>query len=187
MVIGQPSDSRRRHLAHMLSSLTQWKTPPHHLAVMAHEWCSAICEKYQDLDDGETLPFLSLQVGFRHQDIQERGMRSQLVHTQHHRSMVDVVFGSQEDEVIADLPHAWTSQNFARDPPALPTMCAKYLVDLLNLGPSSRLRRLIVRPIGLIELIGYQEFEKVRVEDLLRLWDHLDAGVDDMDCGFGWS
>lgn len=168
----------------MLRGLTQWTTRPHHLATMACEWCSVICANYRNLDEGETLLFLSLQVGFRHQDPERGPVEAEFIHSQHHQSMVDIVFGSQRDDVIGDFLHAWMPDGYALGPPASRTMCAKHLVNLPNPNSSPRLRRLIIQSIG---LIGHQEFEKVGVESFSRLLDRLGVCVDDVDCAPKWT
>ncbi|KAF9645367.1 hypothetical protein BDM02DRAFT_3120315 [Thelephora ganbajun] len=60
-------------------------------------------------------------------------------------------------------------------------MCARYIVDLQN--PPTRLRRLVVRSI---ELIDHQEYEKVRAVSFVRLLNRLDVGVG-MDSRSEWT
>ena len=184
MAMNSPTHSRRRSLPRILYGLTQWTTRHHHFAAVAYEWCSVICEKYRDLDDGETLLFLSLQIGFRHQDPEREWVESGLGHTQHHEFMVDIVFGSQQDEIIADFLHAWTSEGYYHRPHTSLILCAKHLVDLPNLDSSSpRLRRLVVRAVG---LIGHQGIEEVGVEGFVGLLNRLCVRVDDMDSRSAW-
>jgi hypothetical protein len=103
-----------------------------------------------------------------------------LTHTEHHRGLVDVVFQSQESEVIADLLHAWTTESMSHDPAyTLLGFCAEHLVGLHDLVPfSPRLRRLVIRSV---ELIGYKGFEGVGVERFIGLLNHLHVTVEDMD------
>ena len=181
--MNSPTHSRRRSLTRILHGLTQWTTRPHYFAAVAYEWCSVICEKYQDLDEGETLLFLSLQIGFRHQDPEREWVESGLGHTRHHESMVDIVFGSQQDEIIADFLHAWTSEGNYHEPHTSLILCAKHLVDLPNTYSSPRLRRLVVRSVG---LIGHQGIEEVGAESFVGLLNRLRVCVDDVDPRSAW-
>jgi len=127
----------------------------------------------------------SLQAGFRHLDPQQQWVAGRIIHTRHHREMIDIVFGSQQDEAIADFLHVWTSRGGSHEPAPSLFMCAKHLVDLPNLSSSSpRLRRLVIRSV---ELIGHQEFEKFGVEGFVRLLNYLDVKADDMDHKPAWT
>jgi len=169
----------------MLRGLTLWATRPHHYVIMAYEWCSVICGKYRDLEVVETLLVLSLQIGFRSQDPVQQRVGPKLFHTRHHQSMVDCVFGSQEDEVIADFLHAWTSQGPSHGPHTSLVMCAEHLVGLpISSFSSPRLRRLVVQSVG---LIGYQEFEKIGVESFVNLLNHLCVSAHDVDSRPNWT
>jgi hypothetical protein len=145
-----------------------------------------ICENRESLQDWESLLLVCLEIGFRHLDPQRRYIGAKLTHTEHHRWMVDVVFKSQESEVIADLLHAWT----ARDPfpdPADPLLglCAGHLVGLHYLMPfSSRLRRFVILSV---DLIGYEGFKRVGVERFVGLLNHLHVTVEDMDYEITWG
>ena len=166
----------------MLRDLVRWEQRPSYLAPAAYEWCSVICENYPGLADGEALLFLSLEIGFRHLDPQHPQPLAKLTHTEHHQPMVDIVFDSQDDGVIADLLHAWTSHNDSNEPPPLLDVYTRHLIGL---RPSSqRLRRLVIRAVG---SIGYQEFEQAGVEGFFELLDHLQASVEDMDGKEGWA
>ena len=152
----------------MLLDLSEWEQRPSCLTAAAYEWRSVICENYPRLAGGKTLLFRSLEIGFSH--------------TEHHQRMVDTVFDSQNDEVIADLLHAWTSRDDSNEPPPSLGVDAKHLVGL---RPSSQeLRQLVIRAVG---SIGYQGFEQVGVEGFFGLLDHLHAGVEDMDDKEGWA
>ena len=183
--INSPSHSRRWRLTDVLRGLTQWTTRPNYFTAKAYEWCSAICDKYGDLEEGETLLFLSLQIGFRYLDPEREWEGPRLVHTQHHESMVDIVFGSHQDEVIADFLCAWTSKSRLHGPPTSLIMCAKHLIDLPNLDSfSPRLRRLVVQAVG---LIGHQGFEEVGVGCFVGLLNRLRVCVDDVDSRSIWT
>ena len=183
--INSPSHPRRWRLTDLLRGLTKWTTHPNYFAMMAYEWCSAICDKYGDLEEGETLLFLSLQIGFRYLDSEQEWEGLMIVHTDHHESMVDIVFGSQQDEIIADFLCAWTSRSLGHEPPPSLIMCTKHLVDLRNLDSSSpRLRRLIVRSV---RLIGHQGIEEVGIESFIGLLNRLCVCVDDVDSRSEWT
>ena len=145
---------------------------------MAYEWCSAICENYPSLADGNQLLFLSLEIGFRHLDYRNPQIEATITHTELHNRIVDIVFEGGNDEVVADLLHAWTSY-----PPG-PSLgkCASHLIGLRP--TSQRLRRLVIRAVG---SIGYQGFKQVGLEGLFELLDHLHASVEDMDDKEGWT
>ena len=165
----------------MLRDLTKWEQRPSCLTTMAYELCSVICENYSNLADGEELLFRSLEIGFRHLNPQDDRIVAKLAHTEYHQHMVDIVFKSGHDEVIADLLHAWTSYTDHHSPlPSLDT-CARHLVGL---RPSSRrLRRFVIRAV---ELIGSRGFEQVRVEEPVELLDALQVGVEDIDDKARW-
>ena len=140
-----------------------------------------ICENRRSFEDWGGLLLASLEVGFRHLDFRDPGIRVSLANTEHHRELVDTVFKSQESEVIADLLQAWTCHS-AR---TLLGLCTRPLVGLHNLVPfSSRLRRLVIRSV---ELIGYKGFEEVGVEGFVELLNHLHVTVRDMDGRSEWG
>ena len=160
----------------MLKSLADWGNRPSCLRVAAYEWCSAICKRYQSLEDGQELLFLSLKIGFRGLNFPYHTIDVRLIHTKHHQHVGDIVFNSGNGEAIADLLKAWNE----------PTDTLYKLLDmwprlLIRLQPailtSQRLRRLVIRSI---ERIGFQEFEDVRVEELTALLDRLNVGVADI-------
>ena len=132
---------------------------------------------------GEELLFLSLEAGFRHLDPQLE-IDLGLTHTQHHLSMADIVFGSQQGEVIADLLYAWTSRSLGHWSSRSLSMCARHLVDLPNPNSSPRLRQLIMRSI---EFIGHQGFGEVGVENLVGFLNRLSVGIDNMGSGPSWK
>ena len=67
-----------------------------------------IWENFQGLQGPKSLLLASLEIGFRHLDFQYPGIETGLIHTEHHRELVGVVFESQKSEVITDLLQAWT-------------------------------------------------------------------------------
>ena len=165
----------------MLADLAGWKQRPGCLTTMAYELTSAILENYFGLADGKLLLFLSLQIGFRHLDPQHPQIPAELAHTEHHQQMVNVVFESGDEEVIADLLHAWTSHSDSHQPPTSLCVSAGYLIGL---WPSSwRLRRLVIRSI---ELTDPHEFEELDAGDLCRWLTHLHVDVKDMDREDRW-
>lgn len=96
--------------------------------------------------------------------------------------MADIVFGSQDNDEIEDLLHAWTSHNI---PHELPLPLEVYARHLVGLKPSSqRLRQLVIHAIG---AIGYQVFEQVGVEGLFELLNHLNASVEHINAKEGWA
>ena len=145
-----------------------------------------ICEN-RNLEDWESLLLLSLEIGFRHLDPQNSYIiGAELTHTEHHRELVDIVFWSGENEVIADLLHAWTATGSSHAPAStLLGTCARHLVGLHNLVPSSsRLRRLVIRSV---EVIGYKGFEGLGVKRFIELLDHLHVAVQDTSAKSKWT
>ena len=175
------TDARRKFIPYLLGDLIKLETRPECLTRMAYEWCSVICENRQSLEDRESLLLLCLEIGFRHLDFQRRSIKATITHTEHHRGLVDVVFESQESEVIADLLHAWTAESKSHEQAhTLLGFCAGHLVSLHNLVSfSPRLRRLVIRSV---ELIGYKGFE-VGVERFIELLDHLHVTAEDIEDG----
>lgn len=152
---------------------------------MAYEWCSVVDKHYHSLVDGKYLLLLSLEIGFRHLDPESRGIEAELIHTDHHQQMVDIVFKSGNSEAIADLLHAWTSSSNFHEPHASLNTCASYLIDLRNLQPfSSRLRRFTIHSV---RLIGYQAFEQVGTKVFIGLLNVLHIGVKDVDRKVRWA
>ena len=170
----------------MLRDLVKLENRPGYLTAMAYEWCSMIC-KNRNLKDWESLLLVSLEIGFRHLDPRDVYIEtdSELTHTEHHRELVDVVFRSEESEAIEDLLCAWTAGG-PSNPPAhkLLSICASHLVGLHNLVPFSRLRRLVIRSVG---VIGYKGFEGVGVERFIDLLEHLRVTVEDINDQPEWA
>ena len=153
---------------------------------MAYEWCSVIYENHRSLWDWENLLLISLKIGFRHLDVRSPYIRAWLTHTEYHRELADVVFKSRKSEVIADLLHAWTTRDYSLQPAhTLLGICTGNLVSLQDLVPfSSRLRQLVIRSV---ELIGYKGFEGVGAEGFIKLLNHLQVTVTDMDQKDKWA
>jgi len=187
-VLSTISDTRAQRglIPHMLRDLINLETRPMCLTRIAYEWCSVIHENHHSLEDWESLLLVCLEIGFRHLDFQRRYIEAKITHTEHHRGLIDVVFKSQESEVIADLLHAWTTESGShKSAYALLGFCAGHLVGLRNLVPfSSRLRRLVIRSV---ELIGYKGFEGAGVERFAELLNHLHVAVEDMDRKGNWA
>ena len=169
----------------MLYDLVNLETHLQHLTEIAYEWCSVICENNKSLEDWESHLLVCLEIGFRHLDFQHHFIEATITHTKYHRGLVDVVFESQESEVIADLLHAWTTSSRSSDRTALLSLCAGHLIGLHNLVPfSPRLRWLVIRSV---ELIGYKGFEEVGVEMFAGLLNHLHVTAEDIDSSFHWA
>ena len=166
----------------MLLDLVKWERRPSCLTTEAYGWCSVICKNYSNLVDGKNLLFLSLEIGFRQLDPKHPQIPAELTHTKHHRRMADIVFKSGDEEVIADLLHAWTSRSGSHKPPSSLNACARHIVGLQPSSP--RLRRLVIRAVG---LIGYQRFTQVGVERFLELLNRLSADIEDMDGDESWA
>ena len=169
-------------LPHILRDVVKWNDRPGWLAAMAYEWCSVIYENYRGTPEEDQLLLLSLEIGFRNLDPRSPFMRVKLTHTEHHRKLADVVFRSADDEAIADLLQAWTSASGSHEPLTWLKTCARHLINLRP--PSSRLRQLVIRSVG---LIGYNGFEEVGVEGFVRLLDGLRVSVGDMDATSDWT
>jgi hypothetical protein len=170
----------------MLRDLAKLENRPKHLTKITYEWCSAICENRERLGDWESLLLVCLEIGFRHLSPQHRFTEVTLVHTEHHRWLIDVAFKSQESEVIADLLHAWTTGGRSHAPARESlSLCVGHLVGLHDLVPfSPRLWRLVIRSI---EVIGYKGFEGVGVERLIGLLNHLHVTDEDVDNRMNWA
>ena len=178
--------AQREFILHMLRDLVKLENRPENLTGIAYDWCSVICENHQSLRDWKRLLLVCLEVGFRHLDFQGRYIVATVTHTEHHRELVGVVFGSRETEAIADLLHAWTAEGgFCEPAHTLLGFCAENLVFLHHLVPfSPRLRRLVIRSV---EIIGYEGFGGVPVEIFVEFLNHLDVTAEDMDDEPRWA
>ena len=155
---------------------------------MAYEWCSVMCENLRFFKDRESLLLLPLEIGFRHLDTDTRGRRTDflLTHTEHHRGLVDVVFGSNDGEAIADLLHAWTAeQQYYFRTHALLDICTEHLVDLHHrVSFSPRLRRLVIHSV---EVLNYNGFEEVGMGRFVGLLNHLHVTFKDTKNPLRWT
>jgi hypothetical protein len=178
--------ARQRFILPMLGDLAKLEKRPECLTPIAYEWCSMIFENRLPGDWQQSL-LICLEIGFRHFDVQCEYIETALTHTEHHRGLVDVVFKSQESEVIADLLYAWTviASESHQPPETLLGSCTWHLVGLHHRVPfSSRLRQLVIRSV---ELIGYDGFKGVGVERFIELLNHLHVMVEDMGWELGWA
>jgi len=166
-------------LPELLERLCNSRCKSKQLTEMAYGWCSVICENYSALEGAKNLLLLSLEIGFRCIDPRE-SKEANLVHTEHHQKLANIVFSSGDGEAIADLLCAWISAYM----PQL-RIYAEHIVGLHHLHPfSSRLRSYIIYAI---ELIGYQEFEQVGVEGFIRLLNELQVCAKDLYDEFHWT
>ena len=168
----------------ILSDLVKLETTPERLTKITYEWCSVIYENRQSVQNWERLLLLCLESGFRRLDFRRQSIKTTITHTEHHRGLVDVVFRSQESEVIADLLHAWTMNDLRYLAARLLGPCTGHLIGLQNLVSSSpRLRRLVIRSV---ELTGYEGFEGVGAERFVEFLNHLYVTAKDLDDGSRW-
>ena len=169
--------SHPRHplLQTMFRRLAKWDTRPDDLRARAYTWCSVICEKCQDLKYGKDLLFLSLEIGFRGLDFKSYHENIVLVHTDHHKCMVDIIFNSGDGEIIGDFLcacNAFHSSLIMRN------LCAKYLIRLQHLASiSPRLRLLIIHSVVFTEI---QQLKQIGLEEFSMLLDHLNIRLDDL-------
>jgi len=106
---------------------------------MPYEWCSVICENYFTLKGAKDLLLLCLKIGFHHIDPKRRQIEANLIHTEHHQNLVNIVFSSGDGEAIADLLSAWLSMSNSHTQYPQLEVCAEHLINL-DLHPfSSRL------------------------------------------------
>jgi hypothetical protein len=164
----------------VLESLTRLEIRPKCLAEMAYEWCSVISRNRQSCEDWKSLVLCSLEIGFGHLDSSCQWSRSGLIHTEHHRELPEIVFGSKKSEAIEDLLQAWTMGdiNGVCQVSALPGFCMGYIVGLHHLVPfSPRLRELVVRSV---EIVGYKGFAEGGTEKFVELLNYLHVGVEDV-------
>ena len=180
------NQDQRRCIPHALRDLTRLETRPLRLTEIAYEWCSAIYENRENFEEWESLLLVCLELGFRHLDPQEWCISATLTHSEHHRGLADIVFKSQKSEAIADLLHAWTTEDSHLEHAGdMLDICTGHLIDLHNLGPfSPRLRRLLIR---FVEVVGCEGFEDAGAEKLVELLDHLHVTAEEMDRKHKWT
>ena len=178
--------TQQEFIPHMLRDLAKLENHPKRLTEIAYGWCSVMCGDHRGLQDRENLLLVCLEIGFRHLDFRRRSIEPMITHAEHHRGLVDVVFKSQESEVIADLLQAWTAEGGSHEPAhELLGFCVGHLVCLHNLVPfSSRLRQLVIRSV---ELIGYEGLKGVGVERFIGLLNHLHVTAEDIGREHVWA
>ena len=125
-----------------------------------------MCENYRDGADVEEF-LISIGISFHHLNPQQHQIEANLIHAKCHEELV-VIIVDNGDEVAADLLHIWTSLSSSNRLYLMLNLCANYLINVQN--PSQRLHRLMIQSI---ELIGYQEFEQVRVKGFVELLNNL--------------
>ena len=169
-------------IPHALRDLVDLDTRPVCLTEIAYDWCAVIYENRQSLNGWEGLLLTCLEIGFRHLDPRGPSIAPTLTHTEHHLGMVDIVFESQNGDAIADLLHSWTIGRSLHIPS---DTCVERLVCLHNLVPfSSRLRRLVIRSV---QLVDYEGFEGVGMERFVGLLNHLRVAAEDIDHEYDWA
>lgn len=184
-VINAAHHSHPHHwlLSDLLGGLVKWISPPTYLMHHAYGWCSAICEKNEDLGACKDLLMLALQLGFRQYHIYPDWIQFPPVHTEYHKRMIDVVFSIGDIDTVADALCAWT----LGDTPQLrfPSLgaCADHIVSLPDVKSSQRLRHMVIHAI---ECIGYPEFERVGVQKLVPLLNGLKIEVHEMEWRSRW-
>jgi len=180
------TDTQRGFIPHVLRDLTKLESRPRYLTEMAYGWCSTICENRRRREDRECI-LLSLEIGFRHLDPQSRRPTDLgFAYTERHQGLVDVVFESGDGEAIADFLHALTMDGgYSEIVGTLLGACTGYLANLHNLVVfSSRLRRLVIRSVG---LMGYEGFYGVGMDRFIELLNHLNVTIEDLDETFLWA
>ena len=172
-------------LPELLEHLCISQTYSDQLTEMAYGWCSIICENHSTLKGTKDLLLDSLKTGFRWIGPEESKIDAKLIHTEHHQKMANIVFSSKDDDAIADLLCAWTSRSSSHTPYPQLKICAEYLIGLNYSYPfSSRLRSYILHAI---KLIGYQQFEEVKVEGFIGLLNDLQVCFKDLDNRLEWT
>ena len=172
------SHPRHQYLRELLLKLARWDTRPNSLRAEAYKWCSAICKEYTSLGDGKELLFLSLEISSRGLDPSFHWNGARQVHHKHYQCMLDIVFKSGSDEVIADLLQTWIIHDFFHRSHPLSDLWARHLIHLEPVASTSqRLQQLIIDSIG---YVGFHPFEQAGVEGFVLLLNHLGVGVDNM-------
>ena len=180
---GIPTPNQHRSVRAILSDFLKLETAPECLTKITYEWCSAICKNRGSFWywDPEGVLLRCLESGFRRLDFRRQYRGPTIIHTEHHRGLVDVVFGSDKIEVVADLLQAWTMGGGSY---VLLSLCARRLVGLQNQVPSSpRLRRLAIRSV---ELTKYAIPKEVGVDRFIEFLNHLHVTTEDMDTWHIW-
>jgi hypothetical protein len=161
-----------------------WKQRPSQpLAIVVSTCCPMSPPKTHDdfLNYYKDLLFLSLKTGFRKAiPIDRRSEVAPLVHTRHHKRMIDLVFAHKDGELIADALCAWTAEN-----PSL-VSCIPHLVELADRGVdfSSRLQRTIMRTIWSTK---ERDWRPAGLGSLTRVLDRIRVEPDEARDGNGWK
>ena len=139
-------------------------------------------EPPQDLDFvdyAQVLP-VALEIGFRLAAPSRDWSALGLDHTPHHEWMFEVLFSSEDDEIIADAVGVWLVDRDHK----LPGLCARYLAKRMERDTpfSPRLRRMA---IDAVQRNWHGELTASELETL-RLLDLLNVGVDDVNDGKEW-
>ena len=145
---------------------------------MVYELCSLVCKNYSALKYQKSTLLLSLEIGFRHLNPKAKQIEAELIHTEHHQKLAEVVFDEGDSEAIADLLCAWTSHSGSHQPYPSLQKCVKHLIGLHHSYQSSaRLRQCVIVTIG---HIGYELFEQAGVVGLAGFLNNLQICEDDM-------
>ena len=179
------SQDQRRCIPRAFLDLADLETRPPRLAGIAYEWCSVIYENRENLEDWEGLLLVCLELGFRRLD-PRNSYGIELIHTEHHRGLFDVVFKSQESEAIADLLNAWNIWwGYTELEHTLLDIITGHLFGLHTLIPSSpRLRQHVIR---FIEGANRRTFRRERVEEWIELLNQLHVTFEEILDKAGWS
>jgi hypothetical protein len=177
-------------LRSLVEALLAWGNRPICLVTMAYQWCSAISEKIREHGGyeltSEGLPRLqysndyvhllshSLAIAFRHIGSRHFRLPIHLSHTHHHEWMLDAIFATENDDLIADAVYVWIVDREV----APPGSCTRRLLKLTERGQpfSPRLRSMILRAV---QELQHLELEGAGLE-FVRLLNNLEVGVDDM-------
>ena len=180
------SQDRRRCIPRAFLDLADLETPPPRLAKIAYDWCSAIYENRKNLEDWEGLLLVCLELGFRRLDQRNLHVEFSLIHTEHHRGLVDVVFKSRKSEAIADLLNAWNLWwGCSELADTLLDTITGHLFGLHTLIPSSpRLRQHVIR---FIEGANRRTFRRKWVEKWIELLNQLHVTFEEMPKTTVWS
>lgn len=197
-----PDPAYLQYLGHLLDFLAAWENPPPTFDLMGYLWCSVISQELGEFDQGKTtlenrlsphrpdsthsvdeaadkyaeLLLKALKFGFRQPEL----CRLPLTHTPHHHWMFDIIFSSDNDEVIADAVWAWVMDRRQ----ATTGSCARRLgVRVERAIPfSHRLRQTIIRVIeGNKPRVGGPE------SDIARLLNRLALDVGNMENREKWK
>jgi hypothetical protein len=174
-------------LRRLLKDLLAWGNRPTYLIPTAYQWCFVISEKIREHGGESTLDFQhllshSLAIAFRHIGSSYISPTVQLSHSHHHEWMLDIIFTTENDDLIADAVCVWIVDREVTPPGS----CTRRLLKLTERGRpfSPRLRCTIVRAV---RHIWKWELEAAELE-LVYLLNDLEVSVDEMGGAVGaWS